>query len=332
MKDYKDILAELISKEWTMFTNTKSIGSGRAACQDDMPTFINARKAQWSAYPVEIVASYLDDINQAIKDGRNLVTDKYAYMMEDTNYNDYLAIKHLIPELDSEKLLLVNDILAMMLRAEEKIRMENPSILDGSRPLYSKDNTSTQTSIETYLRGELKTYSVHTLSLIKDFIQKRDDDVLKTQLNTLTNKKKKTDTNPRKNISSLNLKVANRMIDLGIEYAESQGKSFVISICDASGAIIALKKMDSALVASVAISQAKAITAAHYKMDTLSLQNSDSLLKPLEQWNKDFPHGYCFMGGGIPIYKDEKIIGAVGVSGGSIDEDINIAKHILSLI
>ncbi len=330
MKDYKNILAELISKEWTMFTNTKSIGSGRAACQDDMPTFINARKAQWSAYPIEIVASYLDDINQAIRDGRNLVTDKYAYMMEDTDYTNYLAIKHLLPELDAEKLVLVNEILAMMLRAEEKVRMENPSILDGSRPLYSKDNTATQTSIETYLRGELKTYSVKTLAMIKDFIQKRDDDVLKTQLGILT--KKKTANNPRKNISSLNLKVANRMIDLGIEYAESQGKSFVISICDASGAIIALKKMDSALVASVAISQAKAITAAHYKMDTLSLQNSDSLLKPLEQWNKDFPHGYCFMGGGIPIYKDERIIGAVGVSGGSIDEDVDIANHILSLI
>lgn len=342
MNMYNEILAEIITKEWTMFTTTKSVNNKRASCQDDMSTFVNARRAQWSAYPLHILQSYLQDLDKAIENHRNIVTEKYAYMMADTDYENFKKIKHLLPAISTEKKQLINKIINIMLSAEESLRSSNPELVDNNRPLYNRtynNNVPLQTSVETYTTGELSTYSTKTLRKILEFINSNPyDKVLKKQLQSLQtgkdlhNKKKSHNTLPK---LKLDLDFADKLIDTGIKYAKSINKNFVICICDKNGTIIALKKMDNALIASVEIAAAKAITASHFKTDSINLQNSPDLYPELEQWNKAFPHGYCFMGGGVLIYdknNNEEIIGAIGVSGGSIKEDISVGKHILSSI
>jgi hypothetical protein len=55
---------------------------------------------------------------------------------------------------------------------EEELSQKFPYILGRGRPIYSSEDTARVTSLETYLRGELATYSLPTLELIHDNILK----------------------------------------------------------------------------------------------------------------------------------------------------------------
>ena len=73
----------IIEKEFSMFT-TVNQGHDRADCQDDKETFTIMRKSQFSAYDILTLESYLQDLLAAEAGHRNLVTEKYAWMMAKT--------------------------------------------------------------------------------------------------------------------------------------------------------------------------------------------------------------------------------------------------------
>lgn len=336
-------ICDIISKEWTMFTNTKGIG-GRASCQDDAQTFINARLSWWGGFNSKVINSYYDDILNAIDRNRNLVTLKYAYMMESTDLEGFEQIKHLIPEIIDRKRTLVNEIVALIIGEEEELRGSHPELFDMNRPLYSKEDRKNRTSVETYIRGELCTYSYITLELILKYIKKLHEDgemLLEKQLKLLNadakklsskakiDKEKKQSKNtdePTMELADiLNLQLAEKIASLAEAQARKIGKPFVISICDTAGKLILLKKMDDAILASIEISQAKAITAMVYRTSTAEL-GKVSELKPLQTWKDPSPFGYCYLAGGRPITVLGKIIGAIGISGGTAAEDDLIAQ------
>ena len=64
---------------------------GRAHCQDDWETFRLMRTSQMRAWNQPMLDSYLDDLRSAQTEGRNLLCEKYAYMMERTNPAEYAA-------------------------------------------------------------------------------------------------------------------------------------------------------------------------------------------------------------------------------------------------
>lgn len=77
----KDTLINaVIEMEWQMFDRVNNQG-GRADCQDDAWTFYVMRYSQFSAWPLQLISSYRQDVEDAAKQGRNLLTEKYAYMM-----------------------------------------------------------------------------------------------------------------------------------------------------------------------------------------------------------------------------------------------------------
>ncbi len=170
--DKKEIIAKIIDAEWGMFHNAPNIG-GTALCQEDRNTFEINRFAQAMSWSEATLESYLNDLAEAKNDNRNLMTEKYGRMMESTSPAEYAQIEHLIPPLDSEVPPLVEKLIKIVLKWEEELAGKYPNIVSKGRPVYSSEDTLYATSIETYLRGELATYSLKTLKLYYENIWKQ---------------------------------------------------------------------------------------------------------------------------------------------------------------
>ena len=123
----------------------------------------------WSEATLE---SYLDDLLEAKNNNRNLMTEKYGRMMKLTWPEEYAQIEHLLPLLEPEVPPLVEEILRIALKWEEELRDKYPNIVKRGRPIYSSEDTRDVTSFETYLNGELFTYSYKTLKLYYENILK----------------------------------------------------------------------------------------------------------------------------------------------------------------
>ena len=160
----EDLIAKIVKVEWKMFAEVPNIG-GKAACQEDYNTFEINRSSQAMSWSEATLNSYLSDLIEAEKNGRNLLAEKYARMMQSTSPSEYAAIKHLLPPLDTEINALIDKIVEIVLEWEEILLNKYPYILKRGRPLRSEDDTPDATSVETYLRGELATYSLGTLRL-----------------------------------------------------------------------------------------------------------------------------------------------------------------------
>ncbi|MDD3931707.1 MAG: DUF4125 family protein [Eubacteriales bacterium] len=166
----KEKLIENILKiEWDMFSNVNNI-SGTAPCQKDEKTFRIMRSSQFKALSENILQSYLDDLICAEKAGENLMTLKYARMMQRTSPEEYALIKESIPSVEPEKNIYIEKIVAISIEWERALHQKYPELTSRSRPISSKDDSPFVTSSETYMRGELSTYSSNTLKSYHEFV------------------------------------------------------------------------------------------------------------------------------------------------------------------
>jgi hypothetical protein len=163
----KDIIEKILEIEWRMFDKIQNEG-GRAACQEDHQTFTVMRKSQLLVWSESLARSWLDDLTVAEAAGRNLMTEKYAYMMLYTDPKAYAKIEKMLPVVSSEKKALAEEIVAMNTKWNEAVEARFPRILAKGRPLRSVKDHLGRASVETYLRCELWTYSKATLSLMRD--------------------------------------------------------------------------------------------------------------------------------------------------------------------
>lgn len=99
-----------------------------------------------------------------------------------------------------------------------------------------------------------------------------------------------------------------------------------IAIADAKGGLILFSRMDGALPASTDIAISKAYTAATLRMSTQKLGELAQPGEPLYGIQQTLPGKIVVFGGGLPLYVDETVVGAVGISGGSVEEDIRVAE------
>ncbi|HAS87720.1 MAG TPA: heme-binding protein [Desulfovibrio sp.] len=98
-----------------------------------------------------------------------------------------------------------------------------------------------------------------------------------------------------------------------------------IAVVDAGGNLKAFYRMDDAFIGSVDISIKKAVTARYFNMPTRALGAASQVGKSLYgiEVSND---GLILFAGGVPLVdKNNVIIGAIGVSGGSVDEDESVA-------
>ncbi|KAI5243936.1 hypothetical protein E4T47_05206 [Aureobasidium subglaciale] len=101
-----------------------------------------------------------------------------------------------------------------------------------------------------------------------------------------------------------------------------------IAIVDPSGLLVAFHRMDNAYPGSIDISIKKARTSVLFNgMATADLNAAaQGALYGVEETNG----GLVVFGGGLPLYKDDYLIGGIGVSGGSVDQDVQVVKAAVS--
>jgi uncharacterized protein GlcG (DUF336 family) len=131
-------------------------------------------------------------------------------------------------------------------------------------------------------------------------------------------------------ILSLNLEDARRIIAEGELKATEMGVAYNIAVADAGGGLVAHVRMDGAWLGSVDISINKAWTARAFDMPTDDLAH---LTQPGQQGfglNTTNDSRVVIFGGGIPIRIDGVVVGAVGASGGSVDQDVAVARAAVS--
>jgi uncharacterized protein GlcG (DUF336 family) len=119
--------------------------------------------------------------------------------------------------------------------------------------------------------------------------------------------------------SPITLQQAKTIAEAALAPAYANDWTMVIAIVDPGGYLVYLEKMDDTQVGSIAIAESKARSAAIFKRPTKMFQDrlargGDGLL--VLRLKDAIP-----VEGGVPIVVDGRLIGALGVSGGSSAED-----------
>ena len=110
--------------------------------------------------------------------------------------------------------------------------------------------------------------------------------------------------------------------------AERRGKKAVIAICNEQGNPVSVHVMDGAYLVSFDVAVKKAYTAVALKMPTIKLAE---LVKPGATFYGLSGDKIITIGGGVPLERDGKVIGGLGVSGGTGEEDNSLCEYALSV-
>ena len=165
-----DELADKITRlEFKEFDKVENEG-GRASCQDDYFTFEKMRKAQYLSFTKEMLMQYLYDLHRESSLGHNLITEKYGRMMESTAPSEYEKIKDNFPPIDEDKKKIIEAVCAICVSWMEKFAEKYPKLSMRARSIHTYEDTEYNTSYETYLRGEISTYSDKMLQLFAGFV------------------------------------------------------------------------------------------------------------------------------------------------------------------
>jgi len=131
----------------------------------------------------------------------------------------------------------------------------------------------------------------------------------------------------------ITLKMARQIIDAAVKHAKKIGNRCSIAVVDEHGWLVALYKMDDALLPTVDIAWDKAWTAAAFKTASSDISKFGDASKPnfglkATNWNDRL----TTIAGGLPIKNGKAIIGAIGVSGGTPEEDVAICQAVVAAL
>jgi ATP:cob(I)alamin adenosyltransferase len=123
---------------------------------------------------------------------------------------------------------------------------------------------------------------------------------------------------------------AKQLIAAAEQKAAEIGVPMVIAVVDAGGNLVAQHRMDGALLGSISIALDKAYTALALKMSTEEVASVVTPGQPLFGLNTSNNGRFITFGGGFPLVAGGKVIGGLGVSGGTVEEDITVARAALA--
>lgn len=127
---------------------------------------------------------------------------------------------------------------------------------------------------------------------------------------------------------TIGLDEAKILTDIIEKEAERRGKKAVVAVCNEQGNPISVHVMDGAFLVSFDVAVKKAYTAAALKMSTMELS---ALVKPGETfYGLQNDEKLMIIGGGLPIIKNGKVVGGLGVSGGTGEEDHSLCEYALA--
>ena len=125
---------------------------------------------------------------------------------------------------------------------------------------------------------------------------------------------------------SLTLEDAKRMLAAAEAKAASLGIAYNIAVVDAGGHLVAFVRQDGALIGSIDLAIHKAVTARIFDKATSDLATLAQSGKPLFGIQQSNAGKVVIFGGGIPVMFDGSVVGAVGASAGTVEQDIAVAE------
>ena len=127
-------------------------------------------------------------------------------------------------------------------------------------------------------------------------------------------------------MDTISLKEAQRVISAAQERAREIGQPMNVAVVDAGRNLKSFVRMEGAWLGSIDIAIDKAFTAASFDMPTQDLGEMSQSGQPLFGIHTTNDARVVIFAGGIPLTRGGEVIGAVGVSGGTVDQDQEVAE------
>lgn len=129
---------------------------------------------------------------------------------------------------------------------------------------------------------------------------------------------------------SLSLNKAVKLMSAVEDRARAMGKNVAVAVVNPEGNTVAVHVMDGAYLVSCDVAVKKAYTAVAVKMPTIELQK---LCQPGETfYGLQANDKLVIFGGGVPLLHGDKIIGGLGISGGTGEEDHALCEYAQTLM
>lgn len=131
---------------------------------------------------------------------------------------------------------------------------------------------------------------------------------------------------PKPKAEGITLNDAHAVIMAACQQAEKMGVPQNVAVVDAGNNLVAFARMDGAWMGSIDIAMNKAFTARAFNMTTAALGKMSQPGEPLFGIHSSNQGKVVLFGGGIPLTRNGVVVGAVGVSGGTVPQDVKVAE------
>ncbi|WP_394141384.1 heme-binding protein [Vibrio chagasii] len=128
----------------------------------------------------------------------------------------------------------------------------------------------------------------------------------------------------------LNQKLVQQLVDKAVDIAGNNDQAIAVSVCDTHGELLAFLRMNNVTVQAGLLAQNKAYTSARDRQPSGNLGAwARETGKDLSYWTDSRITGFK---GGVPIEHQGQVIGAIGISGLSEDDDEELAENVIRLV
>src|SRR5262250_1842452 len=125
---------------------------------------------------------------------------------------------------------------------------------------------------------------------------------------------------------TVTLEDAKQMLSAAEAKAASLGIPYCVAVVDAGGHLVAFLRQDGALIGSIDLAIDKAVTARMFDKATSDLARLAQSGKPLFGIQESNAGKVVIFGGGVPVMLHGSVVGAVGASAGTVEQDIAVAE------
>ena len=128
----------------------------------------------------------------------------------------------------------------------------------------------------------------------------------------------------------LNQKIVQQLVEKAVDIAGNNDQAIAVSVCDTHGELLAFLRMNNVSVQAGLLAQNKAYTSARDRQPSGNLGAwARETGKDLSYWTDSRITGFK---GGVPIEHQGQVIGAIGISGLSEDDDEELAENVIRLV
>ncbi|MFF8292700.1 heme-binding protein [Streptomyces sp. NPDC016309] len=126
-------------------------------------------------------------------------------------------------------------------------------------------------------------------------------------------------------VAPLTTQDAETLVDTARRAAETAGITVAVSVLDAGGHLLAFRRDDRAVLIAGETSTRKAFTALQLDAPTADLVEAVQPGGPFHTLPTALDRPLLFIAGGVPVHRDGRLIGAIGVGGGAPEQDHGFA-------